>query len=230
MSERKPRREGTVIKHVDLRVAGTLVRRVPLRLKTKTDRYSSRQDQFEYIIDIDEPAKVYVHHPDPNEVCKLAVAELEKALAIDWRRVYLVQVTGLEYQWQRETAEQSPSEAKLEIEFKEFEVGLRAGKPVYRSVSEGYSHVSEGAPIDRRDNKPGVSYAMVPATDVTRAKLEALVAATHELRNRIAEFMRPETIEKTLADMRVLALPMPKDVATAVEPVRDRKVKTRSKR
>lgn len=227
--ERKPRKDGTVVKHVDLRVSGALVRKIPLRLRNIRERYGSKNATFEYVIDIDEPAKVCVRAADPNECCKLAVAELEKALSIDWRSMFLVSVTGLEYPYygNREDAKREPHEAKLEVEFKVYEVGVRAGVPVYRQKESGYSHVQEGSPIDRHDNLPGKSCAMVPATDVTRAKLEALVTAVHGLRDRIAELMQPEAVEKTLKDMRVLALPMKTEVATRAEPTKSRTVKPR---
>lgn len=212
--ERKPRKDGTVVKRVDLRVAGTLVRKVPLRLRNVHERYrsySSTKPEFEYAIDIDEPARVSVSHADPTECCKLAQAALEKELAIDWQPVLLVTVEGLEYGFREDRAERKPDEAELKIMVREYEVGTRGQEAVYRTKEHArntHGYVQTGELIDPSANRAGLASAVVPATDVNRAKLAAIVTAVHDVRDRVAALLRPETVEKTLSDLRVLALPV----------------------
>lgn len=197
------RKEGAVVRLVDLRVSTTTVRKVPLRLSKRSLRLGG-DESFQYVIDIDAPIELRVTHEDPNECCRLATEALDKALSITWQRVFKVQVDDPESTWERDSGTRRGA---LSIRFREYEVGDRAGTPVYREV--GTNHVTEGKLGENSRDIEREVVSVIPATPENREKLEAIIAAFVELRRRTSALLCQDAIAKTLLNVGLLALPMP---------------------
>jgi len=128
-----------------------------------------------------------------------AWAELDKAFAIKWERYFLVKV--------------EPARV-----YNGIGAGLVYG---YDSVDKGTAHdgtlllremkthqhgwVIKPWPGEFRD-KRGHVMACIPATKENEAALEQFAEAVHATRRRIADYLRPETIVQTLANLSQVRL------------------------
>jgi len=130
------------------------------------------------------------------EALRLAAwAELDEEFAIKWERYFLVRVdptrpyglgigTGLNYSY--ETIDKGTAHDGTLL--------LREMKP------HEYKYVVKPWPGEFKDSR-GHVMACIPATPENEAALEQFTEAVHATRRRIADYLRPDTIQQTLANL-----------------------------
>lgn len=222
------RKDGTVVKRIDIRTSTSLVRAVPLRLVNGKYKKGG-VDTFTYLIDIDEPARIRVAHADPHECARLAQIELEAALLVTWKDCILVEVEGRE---REEYFDDSATQARarLNISFSFVQTGVRSGLPVWRAITERpgsptdtdafpskrtpSDYIQTGSPvvekrpsrgstetahgITRRYIEDGPTEALIDDTPFNRQRLQSIIAGLEAMRRKVEDLLSPENIEATL--------------------------------
>jgi len=141
-------------------------------------------------------------------------AMLDKKFEIKWERYYLVEV-------QREHP-YSASGCGLMFSYKDIHKGTTwDGKhlmKIWRGGMHGNGDRIEPWPGEFT-NKAGKVIACIPDNDMNRAALEEFSNRIDELRKRLADFLTPERIMQTLANLAGVALlpPVPKDDKKQIE-------------
>ncbi len=123
---------------------------------------------------------------------------LDKRFKTKWESYYLVTVSA--------TAFYEGIGTGLEFCFRGVDRGVAwDGTLLLREYRSYRGEVIEPWPGEFRDRE-GRAIACIPATDVNRAALEEFSKKIDEMRERLAEFLRPEHIVKTLANLNGMQL------------------------
>jgi len=181
---------------------------IPIRLVKVTDR-SKRDDHgrerkppFEllrsrFVVDMQEPVPIYIESTD-CEVLRLAVwGELEEAYAVKWESYYLVTI--------RPDRPYHGLGTGFCLEYTDIEKGTtHDGQEVLREYrSRGYW--IEPWPGEFKDDK-GKLQACIPATKANREGLKEFCDRLITLREKLADFLQPENIQRNLANLARMRL------------------------
>jgi len=188
--------EGADGKKVKEKIVEVEVRLIKESVETDEAPYPLKSVKFE--VSCKMPAFRFAG-TDIESLRLAAWAELDKAFAIRWERYFLVRV--------------DPSRvyeglgAGLTYSYNDVEKGTaHDGTLLLREVSRGtYKYVIKPWPGEFKDAR-GHVMACIPATKENEAALEQFAEAVHATRRRIADYLRPETIVQTLANLSQVRL------------------------
>lgn len=203
------RKNGKVIQVEKIKIAGTLCE-IPLRL-VRDGGTNSRISTFAYEVDMDDP-KVRVSHKDPQECLKLAVTALEVVLTIRWEPMIAVSVAEGDECHYEGTGEVIGAE-RLALRVALVERGTRTdGRILFRTAR----------PSGYREAFMDEDHSFIPDTPENRDRVVAILQNLALLGRRLRDLLGQGNIQKTLANLKLLALPEPKP-STARRAVRQRK-------
>ncbi len=183
-------------------------------------------DKFTYSIQHDEPA-ISVRNDDPNVAEKMARAELDRTLTIEWKKVLVLEV-DITHEYCRAYSSGGVERGTLDGVNGRRSVGITVtswglgktndGKDVHRSNMEDDRHeISQGLPRQLRDlaqkrvrGLPDASVAVIDDNPENRARIQAVLDALDLLGERLLGLLGQEQVLATLANVQAIGLPAPK--------------------
>lgn len=208
MRPHKRRKEGKIVDTIRARVNGVLCL---MELRVAKTRHGS----FYYRVENDDPP-FEVHDDDPKVCEKLAREKLNELLAIEWKPHLLVRVVVGDGggSWDEKQARLTADHLSLEVT--RIDIAKQEdGKPVWRYGAKDHNdrqstYDSDPAKEHRWDENDAVS--LLADTPLNRERLSYISQGLATLSNRLLELLSSKSIQKTLENVRTLALPAPAEV------------------
>lgn len=139
--------------------------------------------------------EVLVVGSDIEEVRREAERQFKEKCGVVWTSKILIQMSTDENRWRENVDSRA-----LEFGYNYVQVGITSsGATVYKSRSHP---TTEQAPTG----------TMIDDTEENREKMQSIIKAFNLLGERLESLLSPKNVEATLANVKLLGLPAPKDV------------------
>lgn len=176
---------------------------------------------FYQVQHFEDALRIDLKDENPETLRKLVLESAEKQLTIEWKRVIVLHVDDRFLGDDRHT---QLCKGALQFSAELWEFGtVKDGSQVSRSIwKDGSAHGStqRGWPFalgklqkenDHHFESVHTSSSYVEDTPDNRARIESIAKGLTTLSNQMTKLIRPDHILKTLANVRTLGLPAPKE-------------------